>query len=407
MSPMYIKISYRTETDPNGLARQLLVDPNRFGFDLPDNALGFLYSHTTLKGFIEKEERHEQRVLMPESEQSLASMSSGEQKKALLHYLMDQAPDYLVLVNPFENLDAASQKALKELLKHTLSHCSLFHLSTRSNEFLDLQGAHYHYLDGQLKTHHDSQKVNDLPHFTRDIPRPLEPWHPKYDPLVEFKGVNVSFHDKQVLNGIDWCLRAGEFWQLKGPNGSGKSTLVQLITGDSHKGYGQNIRLFGKRKGSGESVWDIKEQLGYFTPAMIQRFNGYSYAEHMLISGLYDSVGLYLRPSDEAKRLAQAWLELLAIPNRPFKNLSIGQQRLLMTARAMIKHPPLLLLDEPTIGLDDRSVAFFVQLVNQYARQSNSCVLFVTHHEEPGLVPKQQLELVPTETGSIGKITYL
>ena len=116
--------------------------------------------------------------------------------------------------------------------------------------------------------------------------------HNNLETLVELHSVSVKYGDKQVLSDINWTIHKGEFWQLTGPNGAGKSTLISMITGDNPKAYGQNMILFGRRKGSGETIWDIKRQIGYFTPIMIQQFSRSESVENMIISGLNDSVGL-------------------------------------------------------------------------------------------------------------------
>src|SRR5690606_9277785 len=210
-----------------------------------------------------------------------------------------------------------------------------------------------------------------------------------------------------ILKNINWKIRSGSFWQLIGKNGSGKTTLLSMIIGENNKGYGQELYIFGKKKGSGESIWDIKKNIGYFTPSMVDKFSGHHSAINMLISGLTDSVGLYLRPTEVQLQLAKEWLRLinmLDLKDVYFHDLSMGQQRLLMTVRAMIKHPPLLILDEPTAGLDDQSAALFVALTNKIAEESRTAIIFVSHREEPGLRPQYIFQLEQTEQGSEGKI---
>ena len=242
------------------------------------------------------------------------------------------------------------------------------------------------------------------------VPLPLKPVNVPLEDLIVFKRVSVKFDKRTVLSEIDWTIKKGEFWQLIGPNGSGKSTLLNLITGDSHKGYGQNLTLFGTKKGSGESVWDLKENIGYFSPAMVDRFKGYHTLENMLISGLHDSVGLYIKPSETEKQKALEWLNFLGLiekKNRYFHELSIGAKRLVMTARALIKHPPLLILDEPTVGLDDSSTLFFVNMINAYATKSQSAIIYVSHREEPHLKPEKTFELRTTNKGSRGFVNSI
>ena len=243
--------------------------------------------------------------------------------------------------------------------------------------------------------------------FKADIPLPLHSIALDVDVLVKFNEVSVSFGDKPVLSHINWTIKRGEFWQLKGPNGSGKSTLLNMIVGDSHKGYGQDLTLFGMKKGSGESVWDIKHYIGYFTPAMLISFKGYDTLKNMLMAGLHYAIGLYVKPSELEKTLALKWLALLGLDHKKevqFRQLPEGEKRLVMTARAMIKHPPLLILDEPTIGLDDTNASKFVSLVNKMAKETNATILYVSHRNEEGLHPKSTYELTPTPNGAIGKI---
>ena len=194
---------------------------------------------------------------------------------------------------------------------------------------------------------------------------------------------------------------------MAGPNGSGKSTLLALITGDSAKGYGQNLLLFGVRKGSGESVWEIKKKIGYFTPIMSSQFERQDSIEQMIVSGFFDSVGLYIQPSDRQIQLAREWLVVIGMTsqkNKPFRFLSVGQQRMVLVARAMVKHPPLLILDEPCAGLDDEMAAIFTTLIHTIAAETNTAILYVSHKDEAGLMPDKVFQLSPSAGGSIGSI---
>jgi len=219
--------------------------------------------------------------------------------------------------------------------------------------------------------------------------------------------VSVSYDGRQILNKISWTINASEFWQIVGPNGSGKSTILSLITGDNPKGYGQDLILFGRKKGSGETVWDIKQNIGYFTSTMTQFFSRMDSIEKMVISGFFDSVGLYIIPSELQVKTAHDWLKIIGLyedRNKPFCFLPLGRQRIILVARAMVKHPPLLILDEPTSGLDDTNVAIFTALINKIAAESTSAILYVSHRAEKGLTPQYVYELIPGNNGSEGRI---
>jgi molybdate transport system ATP-binding protein len=304
------------------------------------------------------------------------------------------------------------QETFKNILGKIASEINMVLLISRSEDLLPFV-TNYAVLEGSKLVILDerSEFTGRMEHraLNPDTAIPSAPELPckPVDPLILLKNVSVSYSGKPILRDINWRIRPGEFWQLAGRNGSGKTTILSMITGDNPKGYGQELYIFGRRKGSGETVWDIKRQLGYFTPAMIDRFRGYHSLEHMLISGLTDSIGLYLRPTEAQIRIANEWLHLLGLEgfrDTYFHDLSTGMQRLVMCARAMIKHPPLLILDEPTAGLDDNSAALFVSLVNKFALESSTAIVFVSHRAEPGLRPNAVFQLEMSARGSVGNV---
>lgn len=377
---------------------------------LLQNKRGLLFSRSEIERFMDEEDRHDLKILTKDTPQSLKTMSSGEQKKALLNYLLNQEPDFLVLINPFDNLDVATQESLKERLTEISKSRSLVHFTSRLGDILPVTTDFFKLNGNELEKYASPEafwEANryDDPQFKGTIPAPINPIKEESTELVNFTNISVSFNGRQVLKDINWSVKQGEFWQLIGPNGSGKTTMLSMITGDSHKGYGQDLTLFGQKKGSGESVWDLKQRIGYFTPSVTDTFRGYHSLENMIISGLHDSIGLYVLPTQAEKRLAGQWLKLLGMHDKKdthFRELTSGEKRLVMTARAMVKHPPLLILDEPTAGLDDKSAALFVALVNKIAKESDSAILFVSHRDEPKLNPQFIFELIPSENGSIG-----
>ncbi|UII78657.1 ATP-binding cassette domain-containing protein [Flagellimonas sp. CMM7] len=406
-----ILINNKSQT--KSLVQDLLRSSGIEEFKELHNKKGSLFSRSEIERFMDEEERHDTKIITRGISQSLKSMSSGEQKKALLRHLLEQKPDFLVLINPFDNLDIATQTNLKEQLSSISKNTSLVQLVSRSNDILPITTDFFKLDRNKLfsyvspKTFWKQHKPTSI-QFIETIPPPIEPSEVEDVQLINFVDVSVSFHGRQVLNNINWTINKGEFWQLIGPNGSGKTTLLSMITGDSHKGYGQDLTLFGQKKGSGESVWDLKNKIGYFTPAMTDKFRGYHTTENMVISGFYDSVGLYTRPSDQEKRLAIQWLKLLQLYDKrdaQFLELTNGEKRLVMTARAMVKHPPLLILDEPTAGLDDISAALFIALINKISQESETTIIFVSHRTEVGLKPQFDYILTMNKNGSTGKVT--
>lgn len=379
-------------------------------FQALQDTKGVLFSKLAVERYIDEEDRHGTKVLTANVDQPLKSMSSGEQKKALLKHILSSDFDFIVLDNPFDNLDTDTQAELQTQLEAMCLNISMVQLANRQSDVLSfihkfarLEGEDLKVIEGE-KPPSDSGIIENF--IRGEIPPPLHPMEFDGDVLIVLNKVNVSYGDKAILKNIDWIIGSGDFWELRGKNGSGKTTILSMITGENPKGYGQELYIFGRKKGSGESVWDIKKKIGYFTPSMTDKFGGYHSVENMIISGLNDSIGLYVRPTEIQLRTAKAWLQLIGlwqIKDTLFHNLSMGQKRLVMCARAMVKHPPLLILDEPTAGLDDTSAALFVALVNTFSEESETTIIFVSHRKEPGLEPHHIYQLEMTETGSLGR----
>ena len=144
-----------------------------------------------------------------------------------------------------------------------------------------------------------------------------------------------------------------------------------------------DIFVFGFQRGSGESIWQIKQYIGYVSTALQWEHRVSVSVRNVIISGFYDSIGLYSKPSDAEKAIADQWLALLGMTARagePMNKLSYGDQRLLLIARAMVKHPPLLILDEPCLGLDDMNRRLVLALIEKICAGSGTAVLYVIHH---------------------------
>jgi molybdate transport system ATP-binding protein len=401
-------------SDKNLLIEQIL-SKNLSGILVNFNKIeGVLFSKISITAILEEENQHGFTEVTKSLNRSLKSMSSGEQKRVFLHYLLAQKFDFIILDNPFDNLDIATRESLKTMFCEASKKTIIIQLVHRERDLLPfiesiltLENKHNFILqpDKQafLQQYHASQKN----HFTGKIPPPLRMYENVQQELIKFQNVKVNYNEKPILQDITWTIRKGEFWHLRGPNGSGKTTILSMITGDNPKGYGQNLTLFGLKKGSGESIWTIKENIGYVTPSMVDLFSTRHTLAQMLISGFHDSIGLYIYPTDSQIDTANSWLKLIGMEeftDKLFCLLSAGQQRMALVVRAMIKHPPLLILDEPIAGLDDFHSLLVVSLINKIADESNTAILYVSHQEEEGLFPKQIFELIPTENGAIGKI---
>jgi len=223
--------------------------------------------------------------------------------------------------------------------------------------------------------------------------------------------VSVSFGDFCVFRDVSWRFERHHHAQIAGPNGCGKSTLLDLLTGDNHKAYGQDIHLFGRRRGSGESVWDIKAHFGRVDARMQFAVPSGSSVEAVVSSGFYDSVGLRDRPSDRERARAREWLQSLGLSAHSrdeFHTLSFGLQRLVLLARAMVKDPAILVLDEATLGLDPGHRSLLLEAVDHVIAGGRCQLLFVSHTaaDRPRCI-NQLLEFLPGERGSTLRIQTL
>ena len=219
--------------------------------------------------------------------------------------------------------------------------------------------------------------------------------------LVQMNNVNVGWGDNRVLKNLSWELKKGEHWLVRGPNGSGKTTFLELITGDNKQVFCNDVRLFGKKRGTGESIWDIKKQLGIVSYRLHVEYRmvGDTTLENVIISGFRDSIGLYEAATDVERVAAKKWLELGGFQgreNNTFGSLSYGEQRAILILRSAVKCPKILILDEPCHGLDEQYRKKILQLMEEIAQGGTTTLLHVTHDASEVLsCEKHILELIP------------
>jgi len=409
--PTGIGLYLSNTSNKNRILEQILSNRLLKGIIDLGSIRGVLFSTITINRFLEEELRHDRFLIQTDDNSSLGSMSSGQQKKTLLLYLIAQKPDFMVLDDVYSNVDKETQQYIATTLEQLSDSTLIIQVFFRKQDILPCIGTVITIDESNcIVKEQDAAKfmtkqlLLEDKGFNFSLPKGYNEQHMDINPLVQLNNVSVKYLEKQVVENINWTIQKGEFWQLTGPNGSGKSTLLSLITGDNPKGYGQNMILFGKKKGTGESIWDIRRQIGYFTPSMILQFTRDDTVENMIISGIMDSVGLYTNPSDIQKDIAKSWIDMLGTfyRNKSFQSLSIGQQRMVMVARAMVKHPPLLILDEPTIELDDENSRLFIDMVNAIAKDKKIAIVYVSHREEPDLKPDKVFELIPSMKGYTG-----
>lgn len=325
-------------------------------------------------------------------------LSTGETRKTLLCKILMSSPDLLILDEPFDGLDVESRQQLSLLLADLVQQgITLILVLNRFNEipnFVQYVGVLVNcqlIKTGAIDAILQDEAVSSLTNIELldaiHLPEPDEPPVILASdlPRVILNNGYVQYNENPIIDNLTWHVNANENWQIVGPNGAGKSTLLSLITGDHPQGYSNDLTLFGRRRGSGETIWDIKKHIGYVSSSLHLDYRVSSSVKNVLLSGYFDSIGVYNSTSDKQSKLADEWLVILNLTkyaNQPFKSLSWGQQRLVLIARALVKHPTLLILDEPLQGLDQLNRELVKRWIDLLIKKGNSQLLFVSHHAE-------------------------
>lgn len=370
-------------------------------------------------------------------DRGLKFMSTGEIRRTLLCRALLSGKKLLILSDPFAGLDAESRKILLEFFDTVVSRqksekndgafphvilCMerMTEIPSGINRVLEFShnrvsfcGSRDDYAlllqkrEREKAEKRDGEKsafASELSKIQKDDVICVKHEIQEKTPLVEFHGVNVGWSGHKVLDNIDWTVFKGEHWLIRGPNGSGKTTLLELVTGDNQQVYANDVRLFGKRRGTGETIWDIKAKMGivsYRLHVDYRMIGGFD-LESVIISGFHDSIGLYEQKTDIEVQAARKWLALGGFSGREgesFGSLSYGEQRAILILRAAVKQPPLLILDEPCHGLDEDFRQKILDLMEIVAESGTTTILHVTHDPTEVLkAEKHILELHPGES---------
>jgi len=316
----------------------------------------------------------------------LIELSSGENKKLQLIKALWLKPQLLILDQPYTGLDSTTRQALNlELDRLAEEGLQLILISNDCdlpsciNRFAQIEDGKLKIVDSKKNISREPIRAKkELPGFLRQVPETSSSHQ-----MVKMKGVNVRYGDKQVLYDVSWEIRAGERWLLQGHNGSGKSTLLSLLTGDHPQAYSNDLYLFGKKRGSGESIWEIKERLGIISPELHWYFDPRAKVWQSIASGFHDSVGLFRNLTHDQQRKVNEILEFFDLKehaNQLLNTLPLGKQRLALLARTIIKNPELLILDEPCQGLDAAQSKHFNDVVDELCTFGKT-LIYVGHFE--------------------------
>jgi molybdate transport system ATP-binding protein len=342
------------------------------------------------------------------------SLSTGEIRRLMVARALVRRPRLLALDEPFDGLDEGSRRLLTGALGGLVGTGLQLLLASHREEELIPEISHVIALRGGRVLWQGPRRRALTPRSLRrlygaeagapDRPR-AEAAAPGFapatggggpsgrprdgaaepEPLVQMREVSVRYGAQVVLGGLSWTMRRGESWCVQGPNGSGKTTLLSLVCGDHPQAYANDIRLFGVPRGSGESVWDIKRRIGLLSTEFQIAYRRAASGLEVVVSGFHDSIGIYERPRPAEVASARELLERLGLgelAGRDFAELSGGQQRLLLLARAVVKRPELLVLDEPCQGLDPANRSRIVALIDRIVAGTGAGLIYVSHHRD-------------------------
>lgn len=312
------------------------------------------------------------------------SLSNGEQRKLELIRALAQNPDLLVLDNAYNGLDADSRSLLSEMLDQLVAEKhSLVLTGLRKDDFPASITRFVLLEKGNIPRLLNRSELIEREYSPIITENELALWKDSpFDELISVEDICLDYGDKSILKNVTWRVKAGERWVLSGGNGAGKTSLLNMVFADNPKAYGCKIKLFGKEKGSGESIWDIKKQIGFISPELQQYLPPNQDALKVICSGLFDTEGLYNKPTSYQLSMARSWLRVIgdvSWANRQFGELSASEQRIVLIIRTLIKNPPLLLLDEPFQGLDAQNIVNLQYLLQLIAQKTNCAMVFVTH----------------------------
>ena len=321
----------------------------------------------------------------------LVTLSNGENKRLQLVKSVLRDPDWLILDNPFLGLDAEGREILSACLEKLIENSVQFILINSPaalpacvNRVMYLEEGRVTW-DGPISTYESFRRVDKFVfnHTVMDDLIKSAQVYETFQQAVHMNDVTIAYGEKVILSGIHWEVNSGARWALSGPNGAGKSTLLSLITADNPQAYSQDIILFDRKRGTGESIWDIKKRIGYVSPELHVYFREPANVFNVVGSGLFDTLGVYKKISEDQHKRIALWLGVFGISHlsqRMFQQISTGEQRMVLLARALVKNPPLLILDEPCQGLDEEQIHRVKEILNYICSNSQTTLIYVSHY---------------------------
>jgi len=330
----------------------------------------------------------------------IRALSTGEMRKVQLARLLLKSPEIMILDEPFDGLDESSRRELACIIDDLMDDSRTVILVTHRQREISANISHVLAIrDGRVLFQGRREVVltaSQIEYLYRpEIDAAFSPPATSENKtatadalseiLITMRNVTVKYGRVTALDNVSWSMSRGQNWVILGPNGCGKTTLLNLITTDNLQAYANEIWLFNRRRGSGESIWEIKQRIGMMSSEFQIRYRKPLSAYGVVLTGFFDSVGLYRHASSEQKRTADQWMKILGIADNSaniFNRLSHGEQRMVLLARALVKMPQILILDEPCQGLDRANRQRFLDAIDVIGHHSGTNIIYVTHYSD-------------------------
>ena len=324
----------------------------------------------------------------------IITLSSGELRKYQLAKTLMAQPTTLILDNPFIGLDSEARSLLRDVLRQLAEEQEqeVYLVVSRREDIPDYTTDIISIGEMPDASEENKNSITGLSEDKRQailhLPYKAEANHTddhSTDEVIAFNNVTIRYGERTILRDLNWRVKNGERWVLSGQNGAGKSTLLSLVCADNPQAYACDISLFGHRRGSGESIWEVKRRIGYVSPEMHRSYQRDLTALRIVASGLKDTMGLYVRTTEAERDVCLWWMRIFGIDHlaeRSFLKMSSGEQRLVLLARAFVKDPELLILDEPLHGLDDANRRLAKDVIEAFCERPGKTLIFVSHYLE-------------------------
>lgn len=333
-------------------------------------------------------------------------LSSGELRKTLIIRVLLSDPKVLIIDNPYIGLDEPSRNILNDVLQRltemqkvqiililsdpaNISQIITHVLPIKNGKIFEVCAKEKFledeiFIESLFAQNEDENNIDLSSHYSQT--------KPDFEHAVVMNNVGIKYDERTILRNLNWTVSRGEKWCLSGANGSGKSTLLSLVLGDNPQAYANDITLFDRKRGSGESIWDIKKRIGYVSPEMHLFYLKNNKTKEIVSSGFFDTIGLHQKVDEEKEQLALKWMQKFGISylaEKPFLKISFGEQRLALLVRAFVKNPDLLILDEPLHGLDIAFKEKVINIIENFCDEEKT-LIYVTHYKEeiPKIVSK-------------------